>query len=90
MCVSHLPLVPHLLFGLLFIPDHVYVPVFPVGLSHFDRTATDIFTVHFSHGFSEVAGLFEADEAEAFGLVGLLVSDHFGLLKGGVPTECPS
>ena len=82
-----LPLVPHLLFDFLLLPDDVDVPVFPIRLSQLDRPAAHVLPVQLLHRSSEIGGIFEADETEALRLVALLVSDDFGSDEGGVSAE---
>ena len=47
----------------------------------------EILTVKLFHCSGEVGWILEADEAEAFGLVGSLVADHFGSLERRVLPE---
>ena len=85
--IHYLPLVAHFLLGLLLVPHHVNVSVFPTRLSHLDGSTADILAVHLSHGLCEVSRLLETDETEPFGLVRLLVTDHFGLGERRVPAK---
>jgi hypothetical protein len=82
-----LPLVSHLLFNFLLLPHNFDVPVFPVRLSQLDRPAAHVLPVQLFHSSREIRRVFEADEAEAFGLVALLVADDLCANKGRVSAE---
>ena len=87
---STLPFVSHLLFNFLLRSHNFNISIFPIGLSQFDGSASNIFPVQFFHGPSKIGRVLETDETEPLCLVALFVSNHFCSDEGGVSTEGPN